>query len=767
MNTDWKTGRRKNNNMRRFIFTIILAALSFVQLFSQSIQGIILNNENNKPIANANISILNSTQGTVSNHDGSFTINHSDKESFTILVSCLGFETAQVELTGEPPKNRLTVKLQPTTIYLNKSIIVTASKNKLLSHKSPDAISVLTEEELEFNAPRSMAEALIGTPGVWMQKTNHGGGSPFLRGLTGNQTLLLVDGIRLNNAAFRYGPNQYFNTIDIFSVHQVEVIRGKGSVLYGSDALGGVINVITQSPAFHTGKPHLKGRGRLKLMNKGMEQSGSGELEYQSQQFAISGNVNYKNFGDLYAGGTIGYERPSGYNETGINFKAKLRLADNLLISSAFNYLIQNDVHRYDQVAQRGYEIYKFDPQIHRLFYARAEYFANNSIFKKIRFTVSNQLSDETRKTQKQESNIFKTENDVVKNYGFVLDNFSEFSKNWSAVSGLEFYSDLIHSSKVETDTDTGEQTNKRGLYPDNSKMKNFAVFTQHTLKLDKIHLQLGGRYNANQLNSVDEEFGEVELKPQSIVGNFSFQYLLNKSDNFIVSANTAFRAPNINDISSFGLFDYGIEIPSTDLSPEKTLTFEVGYKKLTDRFSLSLFAFNTRLEDQIVRVPSEYNGDEYYEGERIYTKQNLAKSNILGIEEELGFKLNSHFSIINSITWLYGEDLEKNEPMRRIPPLNGKLALRYKKSRLFSELEFLFAAQQDRLSSGDIDDHRIPEGGTPGWDILNFKLGYSWNRISLHSGIQNIFNQAYRIHGSGVDGFGRSVWISLQFELG
>ncbi len=752
--------------MRRIVFTLIIAALSTVQLFSQSIQGIILNDGNNKPIQNANISILNSTRGTVSNEDGQFTIIYAEKENFTILVSCLGFESVHLELSGESTNKALNIKLQPTTIQLNKSIVVTASKNKLLSHKIPDAVSVLTEEELKVNAPRSMAEALIGVPGVWMQKTNHGGGSPFLRGLTGNQTLLLIDEIRLNNAAFRYGPNQYFNTIDVFSVNQVEVIRGKGSVLYGSDALGGVINVITQSPKFYTGKSRLKGKGRLKLMNKGMEQSGAGGLEYQSQQFAISGNINYKEFGDLFAGGDLGYERPSSYNETGTNLKAKLRLTDNWLISSAYNYLIQNDVDRYDQVAQRGYETYKFDPQIHNLFYARAEYFGGNSFFRKVKFTFSNQLSDETRKSQKQESTIFKTENDVVKNYGFVLDNFSEFNRNWSAVSGLEYYSDLIHSSKIETNTETGEQTEKRGLYPNNSKMKNFAVFSQHTFKIEKINLQLGGRFNVNKLNSIDEEFGEVELKPQSIVGNFSFQYLPNKSDNFIFSANTAFRAPNINDISSFGFFDYGIEIPSDNLAPEKTLTFEAGYKKLTNRFSLSLFAFNTRLKNQIVRVKSEYNGNEFYEGEQVYTKENLAKSNIFGIEAESGFKLNSRLSIINSITWLYGEDLEKNEPMRRIPPLNGKLALRYSKSRLFSELEFLFAAKQDRLSSGDIDDHRISEGGTPGWNILNFKLGYSWNKISLHSGIQNIFNQAYRIHGSGVDGFGRSVWMSLQFEI-
>jgi outer membrane receptor protein involved in Fe transport len=103
---------------------------------------------------------------------------------------------------------------------------------------------------------------------------------------------------------------------------------------------------------------------------------------------------------------------------------------------------------------------------------------------------------------------------------------------------------------------------------------------------------------------------------------------------------------------------------------------------------------------------------------------------------------------------------------MRRIPPLNGKLALQYSKSKIFGEAEFLFATKQDRLSGGDIDDHRIPEGGTPGWNILNFKAGYSWEKISVNAGLQNIFNRAYRIHGSGIDGVGRSLWITLQFGV-
>uniref|UniRef100_UPI003216A3CA TonB-dependent receptor n=1 Tax=uncultured Draconibacterium sp. TaxID=1573823 RepID=UPI003216A3CA len=747
------------------IAMIILAAFSAMQLFSQPIEGIIVNTETNKPVAHVNISVKNSTIGTVSDNNGFFSIVLSDQPNTTLLISCVGFETQETEVIRNENK-KLTIQLRPLTIQLNKSIIITASGNERLSFQTPDAVSVITSKELKSSAPRSMAEALIGATGVWMQKTNHGGGSPFVRGLTGNQTLLLIDGIRLNNATFRYGPNQYFNTIDVFSVDRVEVIRGKGSVMYGSDALGGVINVLSRSPQYTSGQSRIGGRGQLKFMNKGMEKSGLGEVTYESKNFAFSGSANYKDFGDIYAGGSLGYECPSAYDENGMNLKAKMRFSENWQITSAFQYLRQNNVGRYDQVAQRGYQTYDYDPQIHRLMYAKIERYNDSNWFRKLKLTVSNQYSDETRKKQKDNSTTFTQENDVVKTNGITLECNSSIQQNWEAVSGAEFYSDKVESAKTITDLETGSETFARGLYPDDSSMKNFGLFSQHTIKHQKLQVNFGGRFNTFQIQSTDDEFGKIKLTPSSLVGNISFQYFTSPTQQFILAAHSAFRAPNINDISTFGSFDYGIEIPSADLSPEKTFTVEGGFKKSTRQSSMSVTIFSTRLKDQIVRVESTYNGNEYIDGERVYKKANVARSNIFGVEFESGFQLTRQFSFVNNLTWLYGKNLENDSPMRRIPPLNGKLALQYSKSGFFGETEFLFATKQDRLSGGDIDDHRIPEGGTPGWNILNIKAGYSWNKTSINAGLQNLLNQAYRIHGSGVDGYGRSFWITLQFEI-
>ena len=124
-------------------------------------------------------------------------------------------------------------------------VVITANRYGSLQIKTPEAIRVIDNKSIQKFQLRTAPEALLLTPGVFVQKTNHGGGSPFLRGLTGNQTLLLVDGIRLSNATMRYGPNQYFNTIDVFSIEKIEVLRGSGSVQYGSDAIGGTIQAFS------------------------------------------------------------------------------------------------------------------------------------------------------------------------------------------------------------------------------------------------------------------------------------------------------------------------------------------------------------------------------------------------------------------------------------------------------------------------------------------------------------------------------------------
>ncbi len=259
--------------------------------------------------------------------------------------------------------------MHPAPIQLN-DVQIRITKNNLLNISQSASITTLSETQIEEHLSRSMAEAMIGTEGVWMQKTNHGGGSPFVRGLTGNYVLLLVDGIRMNNSTFRYGPNQYFNTISPFSVSSIEVLRGAGSVLYGSDAIGGTININTKNPSL-SGDKKIYGTATGQIMSHQMEYTGALELGGAHKNFSFISNGSIRNFGDNYAGNGIDYQRPSGYTEKDFLFKGLWKFKDNSKLTFNYQWLRQDNVPRYDQVAQKDYEYYNFTLQQRQLAFLR------------------------------------------------------------------------------------------------------------------------------------------------------------------------------------------------------------------------------------------------------------------------------------------------------------------------------------------------------------------------------------------------------------
>lgn len=650
---------------------------------------------------------------------------------------------------------------------LQDDVIVSASRYEEASYKAPEAISVLDQSQILFTSPMNAANSLFGTNGIWMQQTNNGGGSPFVRGLTGNQTLIMIDGIRLNNSTFRYGPNQYLNTININSIQRVEVMRGSGSVQYGSDALGGTVHFISKNPSLNpNGNSYILGVNG-KYLSDNMEKSSFIDLDYSGRSFAVKGLVSYKNFGDIVAGGDLGKEAPSSYNEYAASLKSLFKITDSYLLTLSYDYLKQSDVDRFDQVTQRGYEYYKFDPQVRQLAYLKNNFKTDSDIFSDINFTLSWQLSDETRKKKKENSSIQTTENDRVSVFGTNLEVISQVSKLWKASSGAELYYDYVNSSKDVLDISDNSTSSSRGLYADGSTTLNFSLYSLHNILLGKIDVNFGLRYNANSIDIKDEMFGDVSISPMALTGHASIQYHAFSFLQFIGRVNTAYRTPNINDLSSFGSFDYGIEIPNNNLEPERSINFEVGVKARSKNLGGSLFLYRNNLDNLIDRTKVLNDIDRIpIDGEDIYTKTNVGKAFIQGIEGDITYQFSRSFSLYSFLNYTYGQNISEDEPMRRIPPLNGNLSIIYNYNSLKLSVEYLFAAKQDRLSSGDIDDHRIPDGGTPGWQVFNLYGSYKIDSLLLSTGFLNIFNVAYRTHGSGIDGIGRSLFVAIHYQF-
>lgn len=646
-------------------------------------------------------------------------------------------------------------------------VTVTALRFENKAFRVPEAVSIVTQEELESNVSRSMAEALIGKTGVWMQKTNHGGGSPFVRGLTGNQTLLLLDGVRLNNSTYRYGPNQYFNTLDPLNVSQIEVVRGAGSVLYGSDALGGTIQVLTKSPEFSEGGWDIHGSLTGRWISNDMEYGTRAELELAGSEVAILGGFTYRDFGDLLAGGDLGVQAPSAYQEKAGDFKLLAKVGQSSILTLAYNGLFQSNVGRYDQVAQRGYSTWAFDPQNRQLAYGKLQIAGKSKLVNRINILASWQNSFEGRVSQRENADVIAHEEDEINTLGTFIELYSKPRKDWTILTGLEYYQDWIGSSAFDLNTSTSLTTVKRGLYPDDSKASSFALFHSHTIETGRLLVNTGLRFNIFSLNIIDAEFGDTNISPSALVGNISASYYFKDNQAITGSVNTGFRAPNINDMSTFGRFDSGIEVPSQDLSPEKSLTFELGYKVEVTNFQSNLSIYHTSLFDLIGRVRSTYNGSPVYESDDVFKKENIANSYIQGLEWNGQANLTNNLLLSGSFIYTYGQNTTDNEPMRRIPPLNGRVALQFQPNdKFYGELEYWYASKQSRLAGGDKSDHRIQAGGTPGWEVFNFRLGYQFSHLSVNGGIQNILNEAYRIHGSGLDGVGRSYWLSTKFKF-
>jgi len=740
-----------------FILLIIIF-LSFDSMSAQQLFGSIIDRDTNQPLKGVHIVTTNNLNGAFSDENGNFSIalNKSNK----IRISHIGYVDQIYKI--EDNNEKIVIYLKSSSTLLN-DVELGITKNKLANFSQSASISTLSESEIEDNISRSLAESMMYVPGVWMQKTNHGGGSPFVRGLTGNYVLLLVDGIRMNNSTFRYGPNQYFNTVSPFSVKTIEVLRGAGSTLYGSDAIGGTININTLDPSFDSEKK-IGGSIGGQMMSHDMEYTGNVELNGNFGDFAFITNGSIREFGDSYAGEGIGYQRPSGYTEKDFMFKVAWQLKNNSKLTASYQWLRQDDVPRYDKVAQKGYEYYNFSLQQRQLAYLRYDKKWTDSALESFQITYSYQQSNEERDTKKNDHKINKNERDDISTHGLAAQLDALIFNKIEMVSGIDFYYDYIKSSREFENVENEEiEHASRGLYPDGSTALTTGFYNAYLYNIHQWIFQAGWRYNYTKNNSEDEIFGNLDQSSSSLVWNASVNYKFDKS-RIYASLNSAFRAPNISDITSFGDFDYGIEVPAPDLKSERSTNYELGYKYENNRMYFNTVVFYTHIDDLIARVRSTHNGEPTYGGEDVYKKANVGEAYVKGVEIEFYTKLWNEFSLQSSMTYTYGKNVSKNEPFRRIPPLFGDLSLRYDHQNFFIILQSLAAGKQDQLSSGDIDDHRIPDGGTPGWFVANIKSGYTWNRIQTHIAFNNIFNEAYRMHGSGVDGLGRHVAIALKY---
>ena len=651
---------------------------------------------------------------------------------------------------------------QKDSVVQMEQVTVTASRKARAILSTPFAVDILQRNAIDKQVSRTVPEALIGMPGVFIQKTNHAGGSPFVRGLTGNQSLILVDDIRLNNSIFRYGPNQYMTLVDPLIVDRIEVVKGTGSVQYGSDAMTGVINIMTRELSFSD-----KNKWTEKLLSRvtetGMETTWRPEISYQGKRIAFSIGADTKNFGHLKGGDTTGFQVPSGYNEKAFDAKIKLDLGKNWIVTLANQWLEQQDVPVYHKYKLENFAVNTSDPISRGFSYTKIKKTYSRGIVNELNFFGARQFIKETRYSQKKGSPMNRFERDAIETFSFGGEVNTQFSKHWEANSGIELYRDEVRSFRNDYVFIRINEANKRGLYPDNSRYTNLAIYSIHHLQFNKLTIEAGARFNQYNASIKDQTLGKIAINPGALVFQGGLNYQLNKKLYVYANMSEGFRAPNIDDLGTLGIVDFRYEQPAYNLEPERSLNVETGVKFLGKKTAFSGSIFRTNLSGLITRIKT----GEVISGYDVYTKVNVDKGFVKGWEAQGQVKLIKGLSLQASATSLFGESVTKAQPLRRIPPFNSRIALEYRNKRFSSGLNFDHASPQRRLEAGDKSDNRIPTGGTPGFNVLNSYLSYESSNVITRLYVSNILNTDYRTHGSGINGMGRAVSLTtiIQFN--
>ena len=642
-------------------------------------------------------------------------------------------------------------------------------------------VTHLSGEDLRATGERSLPRAIAKAAGVWLQETNLGGGAPVIRGLLGNQILIVVDGVRLNDSTTRYGPNQSLNMIDPAFVERVDLIRGASSIVYGSDALGGVIAIWTrrQRPGPETSMG----------MDLGLEAvSASSGLRADAVVSGSLGEFGWvvggtrSDWGDLTLGG--GDEQSfTGYEADGRFSSMEYALDARRSLRFVARRHRDFDVPRTDKLyagfgqSQPKNSDFRFSLQ-DRSGYVMAYTDESAGGFADVfQLRLSLHTYTEERDKQKTGSDTTTFERDEVRSLGVGADWKLGVGERHALTLGFDHFADRVDSTRIDTDTLTGTVTVRDGNFAPGAEYASSGVFVQDELSgFGAWDVTLGARYS--RYDFAFDEFGggaHVEGDFDAFVVSAEAARSIGAGTRLIAILSQGFRAPNLDDLAQDGEWAGGTEVHNPDLKPEESLTAEVALEWSRSKWDASLSLFATEIDGYIGRILTDV-GDPGTTGDEEYLRINSGELELHGVEYTGRRYLGAGpYSLGLQVAYVSGRQHDENEPTldgvhgRRIPPLFGRASLRYEapepEARIeWTELSLAFANAQSDLHPEDVNDPRIDPDGTDGWMTLNLDTGgrineaFDWN-IGLH----NLLDERYRVHASGFDAPGFGLVFGLR----
>jgi outer membrane receptor protein involved in Fe transport len=769
-------------------------------------QGVIIN-ENGDPIAGAKLVVQNwqgmALQELFTDEHGGFSVNGLPAGSYSIEITADKFQKRQVSFAVTPTATappRIMLSLAP----FRSEVTITAKRGSAVdTETSAPIVSVIEQNDFRARPLATIGAALEGSLGVMAQQSAYGQVSPFLRGLTGYQVLNLIDGVRFNNSTFRSGPNQYLAFIEPSQAQRIEAMLGPASSQYGSDALGGAIQILTLSPSFaHSDKTVFNGEAQTFAAGADGSFGTDVRISLGARRLAWLVGGGWRRHQDLRAGGGNdshhvfrrffdlpdrllqdlygARQQDTGFTQYGWQTKlaARLTTEQNLTLWYQGGNLARVRGYK-DMWGGLGRLRSDFEPQGLRFFYARYEKLRLGRLDSLTGTFSINSQSDGSIRQGLRATDIITTDESRVDSLGYAIQATSHIGDRHALVFGGEVYQERIKAFRDETDPRAGVPLEKRALYPHGSRYTTDGLFAQETWDIlrGRLRANLGARYTRISFHTVADRnrdafgnnLGVVDSSQtfDDLTFNATLSWQATPALTVSFLTGRGFRAPNLNDLGALGLNDLGYEVPaeaaaalgglvgSSDgegiasngksvsaLRAERLFNYELGATWRLRKLSLRAHVFDAELKDPIVRrtllfpadhVPAALAGvpvkpipqTSAQQAEKVVSVAttldprsvkafvNEGRAKYYGLETAFHYLISPRWSAEGNYSYLVGRELNPNRFIRRLPPQQGFLALRFhpgsQKLRLnWFELSGIFSGPQERLSGGDLTDERI-----------------------------------------------------------
>jgi len=790
-------------------FTLIFFTEGFAQVVT------VLDSETSHPLELVNISSEKPKTFTLTNASGKADISRFENAEI-ISFQMLGYKTKRLTFS-EIEDLKFIIHLEATNISLDQ-IVVSAAKWNQLARENPTKVSMVTPKDLALQNPQTAADLLNISGEVLIQKSQQGGGSPMIRGFATNRLLIAVDGIRMNTAIFRSGNLQNVISLDPFAIERAEVMFGPGSILYGSDAIGGVMSFYTLSPQFSLNESiFIKGNSSVRHSTSNNEFTGHIDINLGWKNFAMITSITHTDYGDLKMG-SVGPDEylkpfyvkridgedkvflnddpelqiPTGYSQINLMQKLRYKPNENWSLSYGFHYASTSNYDRYDRLIRtrnglpRSAEWY-YGPQKWMMNNLEITNQHNNSFYDDMTIRLAHQFFEESRIDRDFNDDIKRSRIEKVNAYSINFDFNKSFDQQHNIIYGLEYVYNDVASTGSDENILTRDIVTGPSRYPQ-SNWSSYAAYLTYQFKISQnLLLQAGARYNYFNINAEFDTtfypfpFTKTELNNGALTGSIGLVYTPEKSWSIGLNLSSGFRSPNIDDMGK--VFDSepgSVVIPNPNLKAEYAYNAELGIAKVfNDYMKIDLTGYYTFLDEAMVRRNYSLSGLDslVYSGElsQIQAIQNAASAYVWGIQTGIELKLPAGFGFSTRFNYQKGEeelDDGNKSPLRHAGPWFGSTHLTFSAQRLKMDLYAVYngevsydnLAEEERgktyLYAEDTDGNPY----SPSWYTLNLKMSYQLSDLLLISGgIENITDQRYRPYSSGLAAPGRNFIISLR----